>query len=93
MQNKSTHADSSSPRPLGTARLNDTPDSSKVVYAKTTIINVFFDGTNNNLYNIEAQRSGQRTPDPETNESYYNDFSNVANLFRNIPTKNKDGFC
>ena len=92
MQNKSTHADSSSPRPLGTARLNDTPDSSKVVYAKTTIINVFFDGTNNNLYNIEARRSGQRTPDPETNESYYNDFSNVANLFRNIPTKNKDGY-
>lgn len=62
------------------------------VQGSTLTVNVFFDGTKNNLYNIEDRRKNTTkyaNKDKDDYESYFNDYSNVAHLFnsraRRIP--------
>ena len=70
----------------GKATTNGTTGSQKEVYVDTFTINVFFDGTKNNLYNIENRKKNpQMYKGKETAseyESYFNDHSNVSYLYQ-----------
>ena len=65
---------------------NGETGSKKKVYVDTFTINVFFDGTKNNLYNIEHRKKNpQMYKGKETAssyESYFNDHSNVSYLYQ-----------
>lgn len=52
-------------------------------------VNLFFDGTKNNFYNIRDRRNFPRETvyKPTDYESYLNNYSNVANLYRFIDKK------
>lgn len=60
-----------------TATSNATKDSSVLVVVDVLTLNIFFDGTGNNLYNVKA---GVRVND---DASYQNAFSNIAYLYYN----------
>lgn len=70
----------------GKATTNGITGSQKKVYVDTFTINVFFDGTKNNLYNIEHRKKNpQMYKGKETvgaYESYFNDHSNVSYLYQ-----------
>lgn len=70
----------------GKATTNGETGSQKKVYVDTFTINVFFDGTKNNLYNIEHRKKNpQMYKGKETAssyESYFNDHSNVSYLYQ-----------
>ena len=70
----------------GKATTNGETGSQKKVYVDTFTINVFFDGTKNNLYNIEHRKKNpQMYQGKETEgayESYFNDHSNVSYLYQ-----------
>lgn len=70
----------------GKATTNGETGSKKKVYVDTFTINVFFDGTKNNLYNIEHRKKNpQMYKGKETAssyESYFNDHSNVSYLYQ-----------
>lgn len=70
----------------GKATTNGTTGSQQKVYVDTFTINVFFDGTKNNLYNIEHRKKNpQMYKGKETAssyESYFNDHSNVSYLYQ-----------
>ena len=58
---------------------NQNSDETKVI---DLTIGVFFDGTCNNKYNIDATKDGVAIPtDKDKNKSYFGTFSNVAELF------------
>lgn len=59
------------------ATSNTTKDSSVLVVVDVLTLNIFFDGTNNNLYNVKA---GTKVND---DASYQNAFSNIAHLYYN----------
>ncbi|MGO2303033.1 MAG: T6SS phospholipase effector Tle1-like catalytic domain-containing protein [Psychrobacter sp.] len=60
---------------MATGAKSNTREGSKVDHViESLTINVFFDGTNNNLYNVGGNAS--------LGDSYANDFSNVARLFQ-----------
>lgn len=51
-------------------------------------IGIFFDGTCNNKYNINARKDGVAIPtNKDKNKSYYGTFSNVAELFESYDEK------
>lgn len=68
------------------ATTNGETGSQKKVTVDTFTINVFFDGTKNNLYNIERRKKNpQMYKGKETAssyESYFNDHSNVSYLYQ-----------
>ena len=70
----------------GKATTNGETGSQKKVNVDTFTINVFFDGTKNNLYNIEHRKENpQMYKGKETAssyESYFNDHSNVSYLYQ-----------
>lgn len=51
------------------------------VLLDAVIVNVFFDGTRNNYYNTDARKGGGYVP-VQNKDSYENDYTNVAWLFR-----------
>lgn len=71
------------PIPLKTAQTNKIENSSVTVVVKPVVVNVFFDGTKNNMYNIDnkAKYAKQIAKDKDAYESYTNAYSNVAHLF------------
>lgn len=58
----------------------------EVMVQNVLTINLFFDGTKNNYYNIRDKASFSTAVDanPKDYESYLNNYSNVANLYRYI---------
>lgn len=82
-------------KPLTTVSTNKPPNSSVPLTVKPIVVNVFFDGTKNNMYNIDYyQRSTidtQRKIDQNKEmESYRNAYSNVAHLFTQRYGESKD---
>ncbi|MFW1801938.1 phospholipase effector Tle1 domain-containing protein [Acinetobacter nematophilus] len=71
------------PIPLKTAQTNKIENSSVTVVVKPVVVNVFFDGTKNNMYNIDnkAKYAKQIAKDKDAYESYTNAYSNIAHLF------------
>lgn len=61
----------------------------KVKIHDIVTVNLFFDGTKNNYYNIRdrANFSRETLYQPKDYESYLNNYSNVANLYRFIDKK------
>lgn len=78
--------------PLKTTQTNKPENSSVTVVVKPVIVNVFFDGTKNNLYNIDAKAKYQKqiAEDKDAFESYTNAYSNVAHLFSQRYGESKD---
>ncbi|MFW1645285.1 phospholipase effector Tle1 domain-containing protein [Acinetobacter guillouiae] len=78
--------------PLKTAQTNKPENSSITVVVKPVVVNVFFDGTKNNLYNIDnkAKYAKQIAKDKDAYESYTNAYSNVAHLFSQRYGESKD---
>ncbi|MFW1985440.1 MAG: phospholipase effector Tle1 domain-containing protein [Acinetobacter guillouiae] len=78
--------------PLKTAQTNKPENSSITVVVKPVVVNVFFDGTKNNLYNIynKAKYAKQIAEDKDAYESYTNAYSNIAHLFRQRYGESKD---
>lgn len=62
----------------------------KVKIRDIVTVNLFFDGTRNNFYNFRDRRNFSRETlyQPKKYESYLNNYSNVANLYRFINQKN-----
>lgn len=79
-------------KPLKTTQTNKPEHSSVTVVVKPVVVNVFFDGTKNNLYNIDSKAKYQKqiTEDKDAYESYTNAYSNVAHLFKQRFGENKD---
>ncbi|MEN8281156.1 phospholipase effector Tle1 domain-containing protein [Acinetobacter gerneri] len=82
-------------KPLTTVSTNKPPNSSVPLVVKPLVVNVFFDGTKNNMYNIDyyqrSTRDTQRKIDQNKEmESYRNAYSNVAHLFTQQYNENKD---
>lgn len=69
------------------AQSNQQKDSFTPVVVNQAMINVFFDGTKNNLYNIDARDrfKTQIAKNAKDYESYTNAYSNVAHLYSNRP--------
>ncbi|OUY08934.1 phospholipase effector Tle1 domain-containing protein [Acinetobacter populi] len=67
------------------AQSNQQKDSFTPVVINQATINVFFDGTKNNLYNIDAHDrfKAQIAKNAKDYESYTNAYSNVAHLYSN----------
>lgn len=80
------------PLPLKTAQTNKPENSSVKVIVKPVVVNVFFDGTKNNMYNIDnrAKYTKQIAKAPDDYESYTNAYSNVAHLFTQRYGESKD---
>lgn len=80
------------PAPLKTVQTNKPENSSVTVVVKPVVINVFFDGTKNNLYNIDARAKYQKqiAEDGDAYESYTNAYSNVAHLYKHRHGESKD---
>lgn len=57
---------------------NSTPDSQVYADIETVSINVFFDGTLNNIYNANPNSAGTKQ------SSYDNDYSNVGRMFLSV---------
>lgn len=76
----------SSNKVQGEGKTNGKTGSQREVYVDSFTINVFFDGTKNNLYNIEHRKKNpQMYKGKETEgayESYFNDHSNVSYLYQ-----------
>lgn len=76
----------SSNKVQGEGKTNGKTGSQREVYVDSFTINVFFDGTKNNLYNIEHRKKNpQMYKGKETAseyESYFNDHSNVSYLYQ-----------
>lgn len=70
-------------KPLTTVSTNKPPNSSVPLTVKPIVVNVFFDGTKNNMYNTDARKYFKALIEKERDkyESYENDYSNVAHLF------------
>ncbi|MDQ9009802.1 DUF2235 domain-containing protein [Acinetobacter gerneri] len=70
-------------KPLTTVSTNKPPNSSVPLTVKPIVVNVFFDGTKNNLYNTDARKYFKALIEKERDkyESYENDYSNIAHLF------------
>lgn len=79
-------ATQSSNKVKGEGKTNGETGSQREVYVDSFTINVFFDGTKNNLYNIEHRKKNpQMYKGKETAskyESYFNDHSNVSYLYQ-----------
>lgn len=89
--------DSSNTKPgrgvlLAVAQTNIPELSFKDIIVKPVVVNVFFDGTKNNLYNIDAKAkyAKQIAEDKDKYESYTNAYSNVAHLFSQREGESKD---
>ncbi|MBJ9954297.1 MULTISPECIES: DUF2235 domain-containing protein [unclassified Acinetobacter] len=80
------------PIPLKTAQTNKIANSSVTVVVKPLVVNVFFDGTKNNMYNIDnkAKYEKQIAKDKDAYESYTNAYSNIAHLFSQRYGESKD---
>ncbi|MEG0343344.1 MAG: DUF2235 domain-containing protein [Acinetobacter sp.] len=77
---------------LAVAQTNIPELSFKDIIVKPVVVNVFFDGTKNNLYNIDARAkyAKQIAEDKDKYESYTNAYSNVAHLFSQREDEGKD---
>lgn len=77
---------------LAVAQTNKPELSFKDIIVKPVVVNVFFDGTKNNLYNIDARAkyAKQIAEDKSKYESYTNAYSNVAHLFSQRAGESKD---
>lgn len=77
---------------LAVAQTNKPELSFKDIIVKPVVVNVFFDGTKNNLYNIDARAkyAKQIAEDKSKYESYTNAYSNVAHLFSQQEGESKD---
>lgn len=77
---------SSNKKVQGEGKTNGETGSQREVHVDSFTINVFFDGTKNNLYNIEHRKKNpQMYKGKETAssyESYFNDHSNVSYLYQ-----------
>lgn len=84
-----THDD----QPIKQSETNRIPDSHEDVTQKSVTINVFFDGTGNNMFNTDIRNKTS----PSEKEvklqnklaeeiSYLNDYSNVAHLYKSCTT-------
>ena len=62
--------------PRGTATSNTICDSTTQVQGKTVVVNIFFDGTKNNLYNTDSKILAK------TEVSFQNAYTNVAHLYK-----------
>ncbi len=80
------------PLPLKKAQTNKPENSSVSFVVKPVVVNVFFDGTKNNMYNIDnkAKYKKQIAEDKDAYESYTNAYSNVAHLFSQRYGESKD---
>lgn len=74
---------------LVTCEGSDNTDGATTEGSKINLtIGIFFDGTCNNKYNINAQKDGVAIPtDKDKNKSYFGTFSNVAELFESYDEK------
>jgi hypothetical protein len=66
-------------RTLGQSNTNKQSNSTDVTIEGATV-NVFFDGTRNNYYNTDVRKRGGAMP-AQDNDSYFNDYTNIAWLF------------
>lgn len=78
---------------LKTSPSNTTEGSSKEIVIEQVTVNVFFDGTKNNLYNTDTYNNSNNKTQYEKSddyESYTNAYSNVAHLYQGRDKKSKD---
>lgn len=78
---------------LKTSPSNTTEGSSKEIVIEQVTVNVFFDGTKNNLYNTDTYNNSNNKKQYEKSddyESYTNAYSNVAHLYQGRPASPKD---
>lgn len=61
---------------MGNATSNMLCNSTTPVVAKTMVVNLFFDGTKNNLYNTDSKKYAQKEV------SYQNAYTNIVHLFK-----------
>ncbi|MDO5543982.1 MAG: DUF2235 domain-containing protein [Acinetobacter sp.] len=78
--------------PLKVVQTNKPENSSVIVVVQPVVVNVFFDGTKNNMYNIDVKEKYKKqiAKDKSAYESYTNAYSNVAHLFTQRYGENKD---
>lgn len=79
---------------LKTSPSNTTEGSSKEIVIEQVIVNVFFDGTKNNLYNTDTYKNSPNKSVYDSNlddyESYTNAYSNIAHLYQGRNIKSDD---
>lgn len=73
-------------KPIAQSMSSTPKDTFKVTVINNINVNVFFDGTLNNKFNIDLRKQRKAISDQE---SYFNDYSNVAYMFRCRPKDNK----
>lgn len=73
------HAQQGQVQENGEASTNPTPDSQQKVPLEKLVVNIFFDGTRNNLYNTDAARKDPKLI--KKDGSYENYYSNIALLY------------
>ncbi|WP_244939699.1 hypothetical protein [Acinetobacter guerrae] len=92
VSNLETGCTKTKPQPLKTVKTNKPENSSVIVVVKPVVVNVFFDGTKNNMYNIDNKDKYKKQieKDKSAYESYTNAYSNVAHLFSQRYGESKD---
>lgn len=75
--------------PIQKSESNDIPDSRKEVQLQNVTLDVFFDGTGNNMFNTDLRK--ETNPSPREQQlkeqlsgeiSYENDYSNIVHLYK-----------
>ncbi len=91
----SQKAQSTKPTPIKSVSTNKPLDSQVEKVVDSVTVNIFFDGTKNNLYNTDtygrkSEKDQQYYERKGKYESYTNAYSNVAHLYQGRSTTSKD---